>query len=477
MAGNHHPNVVVVDVSVQDLLVQRPHLPNTVEVFLSGQHVHQVSHSTVKVAFKDLPVDVTQISAVYRFMDARKYYVSFKDGCEAEVARIHGTVHAHPTLKLTLHIRDVNKSLVSGTLKWVPPTVKGSVLVKALANYAKDESIVLGSRKRDERDSIPFRFEKLDGVEIPHYIKLRIGEAYHHVKVQLPGRLPACSICYASGHAFYSCPSRSRQPPGRSSAPPPSISSSNANNRAWNQVVQNSEQDIVFVGSTRSNLQPQSTSPPPSPPSLVIASPTSTHSSSTGSPPSPTPNLHTYPPSLKPTPAVDTPETHERTTGSCNPSHLTPVSLFEAPYRQSPSSPPPTTKTSLQQQTLQPPVQIPLDKDQPSSTRSLPPLKSFLNPAQSSNTTTPNSASPTPIPTSADNPSPFVASRNLPRSPPTAKSCSRSGRLQKRNTPPTASTRTSHSTTPNNRRKRTDPPSGDIETERRRPGARPCPPK
>ena len=187
-----------------------------------------MAYHHIKAAAIGAGLEGDSIEGVYRMVDPRRYFIALKDGAVGEVARVHGKVVSHPTLKVEFAIRDSNKSLVSGTLRWVPPSVRDSGLRKALAPYSRDGLVTLGGRRRDQGDCWPFRLEKKEGMELPYFLRLGINGVAHTVMVHVPGRGPACSRCFQPGHVFYRCPTRRAARLGTPSAPSVSVTTSPA---------------------------------------------------------------------------------------------------------------------------------------------------------------------------------------------------------------------------------------------------------
>ena len=385
-------------------------------------------------------------------MDSRRFYIGLNDGEEAEVARWHGIVHPHPTLKVTLHVRDTHKSLVSGTLRWVPPTILEGALIRALAPYAKEGSVTLGRSRKDERDSIPFRLEKVEGGPVPHFLRLQIGDAFHLVKVHIPGRVSACSVCFQTGHPFFQCPNRTRQPrtaPSSSTtAPAPShrpsyasaaaaVASPGSQDQGWNKVVggkgkskrvapaAREEDDITFVGVRRTSLEASDPlSPPPA--------------SDTSSPPTTTKDK-------SPTTKDRSPPTRKFKTPTI-PAQL--EKLVRPGHRQTRPDTTPTTDTTTTPKTAPSPTtrrphSTPLKKPQPAPA----PIPLERVPSPSPEGRSRNKKKSPRMALHPSPPSPFKTSKATPRSPrqqtPTPRRSSstdpRPGRTpsQKRKTPPT----------------------------------------
>ena len=214
------------------------HAPNTLEVFVTGGDITKVSHISIKGIAIANGIKDEAIVGIYRYLDPLKFYVTLDCPDVAMVmAAFQGKVIRVDSLGVTTHWADVRKAIVSGSLKFLITTMKESTLLSILSTFAVDGTVTLGPKRKNELDTRTFRLQLKEGVELPHYLPLRIGEILHKIRVALPGRAFACSNCYLQGHPYYLCPKR-RKPVVPSNGTPSSEGKGPSNDEAsWATVA------------------------------------------------------------------------------------------------------------------------------------------------------------------------------------------------------------------------------------------------
>ena len=102
------------------------------------------------------------------------------------------------TLHFTLHEND----RIDGTLRWVPPSLRNEILLKALRIISKKEPTI---------EAVPFTNNRRFTIytdtpnSIPHYIKINFKNKSTNILIAITGRLQACQRCASTKHWSNQC--------------------------------------------------------------------------------------------------------------------------------------------------------------------------------------------------------------------------------------------------------------------------------
>ena len=243
--------VVITEQDFEENFGLGSHPDKTFEIFCSGTETHRVTHATILGHASSIGIPPSAISALYRYGDPRKYFITL-DGPKVDeiIEKFHGKQFHLQSMKVTCTWRDVKRTFITGTLRWLPVGIKIEALINALQPISAEDSISVGPARTNEKDTRPFKLVLKENCEVPHYLILTMGDKRHKVRVALPGRAFACPTCYEEGHTYFLCPKkRGNQGPPKK-APEPTIPAppTNQNSESWTMVV-------------RKNLQPRPNKP------------------------------------------------------------------------------------------------------------------------------------------------------------------------------------------------------------------------
>ena len=221
------------------------HPDKTFEIFCNGTDTYRVTHATILGHASSLGIPPNAIAALYRYGDPRKYYISL-DGPDADniIEKLHGKQYQLQSMKVTCTWRDVKRTFITGTLRWLPVGIKVEALINALQPISAADSVSIGPARTNEKDTRPFKLVLKENSEVPHYLILTMGEYRHKVRVALPGRAFACPTCYEEGHTMFLCPKRRGKQGPPKNGPEPTIPTptSNQSSESWTTVVKKNMQ-------------------------------------------------------------------------------------------------------------------------------------------------------------------------------------------------------------------------------------------